>query len=117
MVVYIVILLAICASIFLEWNKNSLTLKARNNGDLLAEAVKESKKETLRSLKGCFLKSLFGDDSDLVAVTKILYAEYLFEVTSDSNEAMSLLQEVISSRDLSEELRQLARLKHMFCIE
>ena len=40
----IVILLAICASIFLEWNKNSSTLKARNNGDLLAQAVKESEK-------------------------------------------------------------------------
>ncbi len=112
----IVILLAICASIFWEWNKNSSTLKARNNGDLLAEAVKESENGDLTKLEGLLSKeSLFvGPSSDLVAVTKILYAEYLFEITGDSNEAMSLLQEVTSSRDFSEELRQLARLKHMF---
>ena len=58
----IVILLAICASIFLEWNKNSSTLKARNNGDLLAEAVKESEKGDLILLSpGCSSTDMFSD--------------------------------------------------------
>ena len=110
-----VFLAVICASVAYEWRKNSEISRAKSNGDLLSVALDESQKGNLEQLL-----DLLSDDSpylrpskDLMAVTKLYYAELLYSIDNDPIESMNVLEEIFSSESISSALRQLAKIKYL----
>ena len=98
-IIALVVLATLCISIAYEWRKNSEISRAKKNGDLLALALEKSQKGNLEELL-----DLLSDNSpylrpstDLMAVTKLYYAELLYNIDNDSSESMSVLKEIFSN--------------------
>lgn len=114
-IIALVVLATLCATIAYEWRKNSEISRAKSNGDLLTLALEKSQKGNLEELL-----SLLSDNSpylrpssDLMAVTKLYYAELLYNIDNDSSESMSVLKEIFSNESISTTLRQLAKIKYL----
>ena len=114
-IIAFVVLVALCASIAYEWRKNSEISRAKSNGDLLTLALEKSQKGNLEELLG-----LLSDNSpylrpskDLMAVTKLYYAELLYSLDKDPIESMNVLEEIFSNESISTTLRQLAKIKYL----
>ncbi len=114
-IIAFVVLATLCASIAYEWRENSEISRAKTNGDLLTLALEKSQKGNLE-----VLLELLSDNSpylrpssDLMAVTKLYYAELLYNIDNDSSESMSVLKEIFSNESISTTLRQLAKIKYL----
>ena len=114
-IIAFVVLAALCASIAYEWRKNSEISRAKSNGDLLTLALEKSQKGNLEELLGLLSDSspYLRPSSDLMAVTKLYYAELLYNIDNDSSESMSVLKEIFSNENISRTLRQLAKIKYL----
>ena len=114
-IIAFVVLATLCASIAYEWRKNSEISRAKSNGDLLTLALEKSQKGNLEE----FLDLLSDNSpylrpsSDLIAVTKLYYAELLYNIDNDASESMSVLKEIFSNESISTTLRQLAKIKYL----
>ena len=111
----VLVLGSITASISYELVKNAEYTRAKKNGDLLSVALKEAESGNMEEIT-----ALLSDNSkylnpgnDLVAITKLIYAEYISAVEYQLAEARSILAMVYNSENVSQELRELARAKHM----
>ena len=114
-IIAFVILATLCASIAYEWRKNSEISRAKSNGDLLTLALEKSQKGNLEELIGLLSDNspYLRPSSDLIAVTKLYYAELLYNIDNDSSESMSVLKEIFSNESISTTLRQLAKIKYL----
>ena len=114
-IIAFVVLATLCASIAYEWRKNSEISRAKSNGDLLALALEKSQKGNLEELLGLLSDNspYLRPSSDLMAVTKLYYAELLYNIDNDSSESMSVLKEIFSNESVSTTLRQLAKIKYL----
>ena len=114
-IIAFVVLVALCASIAYEWRKNSEISRAKSNGDLLTLALEKSQKGNLEELLGLLSDNspYLRPSSDLMAVTKLYYAELLYNIDNDSSESMSALKEIFSNESISTTLRQLAKIKYL----
>ena len=114
-IIAFVILATLCASIAYEWRKNSEISRAKSNGDLLTLALEKSQKGNLEELLGLLSDNspYLRPSSDLMAVTKLYYAELLYNIDNDSSESMSVLKEIFSNESISTTLRQLAKIKYL----
>ena len=114
-IIAFVVLVALCASIAYEWRKNSEISRAKSNGDLLTLALEKSQKGNLEELLGLISDNspYLRPSSDLMAVTKLYYAELLYNIDNDSSESMSVLKEIFSNESISTTLRQLAKIKYL----
>jgi len=114
-IIAFVVLVALCASIAYEWRKNSEISRAKSNGDLLTLALEKSQKGNLEELFGLLSDNspYLRPSSDLIAVTKLYYAELLYNTDNDSSESMSVLKEIFSNESISTTLRQLAKIKYL----
>ena len=114
-IIAFVVLVALCASIAYEWRKNSEISRAKSNGDLLTLALEKSQKGNLEELLGLLSDNspYLRPSSDLMAVTKLYYAELLYNIDNDSSESMSVLKEIFSNESISTTLRQLAKIKYL----
>ena len=115
-IIAFVVLATICATIAYEWRKNSEISRAKSNGDLLTLALEKSQKGNLEELLDLLSDNspYLRPSSDLMAVTKLYYAELLYNIDNDSNESMSILKEIFSNESISTTLRQLAKIKYLF---
>ena len=115
-IIAFVVLATICATIAYEWRKNSEISRAKSNGDLLTLALEESQKGNLEELLDLLSDNspYLRPSSDLMAVTKLYYAELLYNIDNDSSESMSVLKEIFSNESISTTLRQLAKIKYLF---
>ena len=114
-IIAVVVLATICATIAYEWSKNSEISRAKSNGDLLTLALEKSQKGNLEELLGLLSDNspYLRPSSDLMAVTKLYYAELLYNTDNDSSESMSVLKEIFSNESVSTTLRQLAKIKYL----
>ena len=114
-IIAFVVLVALCASIAYEWRKNSEISRAKSNGDLLTLALEKSQKGNLEELLGLLSDNspYLRPSSDLMAVTKLYYAELLYNIDNDSSESMNVLKEIFSNESISTTLRQLAKIKYL----
>ena len=114
-IIAFVVLATLCASIAYEWRKNSEISRAKSNGDLLTLALEKSQKGNLEELLGLLSDNspYLRPSSDLIAVTKLYYAELLYNIDNDSSESMSVLKEIFSNESISTTLRQLAKIKYL----
>ena len=114
-IIAFVILATLCASIAYEWRKNSEISRAKSNGDLLTLALEKSQKGNLEELIDLLSDNspYLRPSSDLMAVTKLYYAELLYNIDNDSSESMSVLKEIFSNESISTTLRQLAKIKYL----
>lgn len=114
-IIAFVVLATLCASIAYEWRKNSEISRAKSNGDLLTLALEKSQKGNLEELLGLLSDNspYLRPSSDLMAVTKLYYAELLYNIDNDSSESMSILKEIFSNESISTTLRQLAKIKYL----
>jgi len=114
-IIAFVVLATLCASIAYEWRKNSEISRAKLNGDLLTLALEKSQKGNLEELLGLLSDNspYLRPSSDLIAVTKLYYAELLYNIDNDSSESMSVLKEIFSNESISTTLRQLAKIKYL----
>ena len=114
-IIAFVVLAALCASIAYEWRKNSEISRAKSNGDLLTLALEKSQKGNLEELLDLLSDNspYLRPSSDLMAVTKLYYAELLYNIDNDSSESMSVLKEIFSNESVSTTLRQLAKIKYL----
>ena len=114
-IIAFVVLATLCASIAYEWRKNSEISRAKSNGDLLALALEKSQKGNLEELLVLLSDNspYLRPSSDLMAVTKLYYAELLYNIDNDSSESMSVLKEIFSNESISTTLRQLAKIKYL----
>jgi len=114
-IIAFVVLATLCASIAYEWRKNSEISRAKSNGDLLTLALEKSQKGNLEELLGLLSDNspYLRPSSDLMAVTKLYYAELLYNIDNDSSESMSVLKEIFSNESISTTLRQLAKIKYL----
>ncbi|MFL2806237.1 MAG: hypothetical protein ACJ0BI_04455 [Paracoccaceae bacterium] len=114
-IIVFVVLVTLCASIAYEWRKNSEISRAKSNGDLLALALEKSEKGNLEELIDLLSDNspYLRPSSDLMAVTKLYYAELLYNIDNDSSESMSVLKEIFSNESISRTLRQLAKIKYL----
>ena len=114
-IIAFIILATLCASIAYEWRKNSEIFRAKSNGDLLTLALEKSQKGNLEELIDLLSDNspYLRPSSDLMAVTKLYYAELLYNIDNDSSESMSVLKEIFSNESISTTLRQLAKIKYL----
>ena len=114
-IIAFVVVATLCASIAYEWRKNSEISRAKSNGDLLTLALEKSQKGNLEELLGLLSDNspYLRPSSDLIAVTKLYYAELLYNIDNDSSESMSVLKEIFSNENISRTLRQLAKIKYL----
>ena len=114
-IIAFVVLATLCASIAYEWRKNSEISRAKSNGDLLTLALEKSQKGNLEELLDLLSDNspYLQPGSDLMAVTKLYYAELLYNIDNESSESMSVLQEIFSNESISTTLRQLAKIKYL----
>ena len=114
-IIAFLVLATICATIAYEWRKNSEISRAKSNGDLLTLALEKSQKGNLEELLGLLSDNspYLRPSSDLIAVTKLYYAELLYNIDNDSSESMSVLKEIFSNESISTTLRQLAKIKYL----
>ena len=114
-IIAFVVLATLGASIAYEWRKNSEISRAKSNGDLLTLALEESQKGNLEELLDLLSdnSAYLRPSSDLMAITKLYYAELLYNIDNDSNESMSILKEIFSNESISTTLRQLAKIKYL----
>ena len=114
-IIAFVVLATLCASIAYEWRKNSEISRAKSNGDLLTLALEKSQKGNLEELLDLLSDNspYLRPSSDLMAVTKLYYAELLYSIDNDSSESMSVLKEIFSNESVSTTLRQLAKIKYL----
>ena len=114
-IIAFVVLATLCASIAYEWRKNSEISRAKSNGDLLTLALEKSQKGNLEELLGLLSDNspYLRPSSDLMAVTKLYYAELLYNIDDGSSESMSVLKEIFSNESISTTLRQLAKIKYL----
>ena len=114
-IIAFVVLATICATIAYEWRKNSEISRAKSNGDLLTLALEKSQKGNLEELLDLLSDNspYLRPSSDLMAVTKLYYAELLYNTDNDSSESMSVLKEIFSNESVSTTLRQLAKIKYL----
>ena len=114
-IIAFVVLATICATIAYEWRKNSEISRAKSNGDLLTLALEKSQKGNLEKLIDLLSDNspYLRPSSDLMAVTKLYYAELLYNTDNDSSESMSVLKEIFSNESVSTTLRQLAKIKYL----
>ena len=114
-IIAFVVLATVCASIAYEWRKNSEISRAKSNGDLLTLALEKSQKGNLEELLDLLSDNspYLRPSSDLMAVTKLYYAELLYNIDNDSSESMSVLKEIFSNESVSTTLRQLAKIKYL----
>ena len=117
-IIAFVILVTLCASIAYEWRKNSQISRAKSNGDLLTLALEKSQKGNLEELIDLLSDNspYLRPSSDLMAVTKLYYAELLYNIDNDSSESMSVLKEIFSNESISTTLRQLAKIKYLLLL-
>ena len=117
-IIAFVVLVALCASIAYEWRKNSEISRAKSNGDLLTLALEKSQKGNLEELLGLLSDNspYLRPSSDLMAVTKLYYAELLYNTDNDSSASMSVLKEIFSNESISTTLRQLAKIKYLLLL-
>ena len=111
----ILVIISIGASASYELVKNAEYGRAKKNGDVLSEALKEAESGNIEEIR-----ALLSEDSkylnasnDLVAITRLLYAEYLSRIDDKLREARSIFVKVYNSDNVSSELRELAKAKHM----
>ena len=114
-IIAFVVLVTLSVSIAYEWRKNSENSRAKSNGDLLTLALEQSQKGNLEELRGLLSDSspYLRPSSDLMAVTKLYYAELLYNIDNDSSESMSVLKEIFSNESVSTTFRQLAKIKYL----
>ena len=114
-IIAFVVLATLCISITYEWRKNSEISRAKSNGDLLTLALEKSQKGNLEELLDLLSDNspYLRPSSDLMAVTKLYYAELLYNIYNDSSESMSVLKEIFSNESVSTTLRQLAKIKYL----
>lgn len=114
-IIAFVVLATICATIAYEWRKNSEISRAKSNGDLLTLALEKSQKGNLEELLDLLSDNspYLRPSSDLMAVTKLYYSEFLYNIDNESSESMSVLQEIFSNENVSTTLRQLAKIKYL----
>ena len=114
-IIAFVVLATIFATIAYEWRKNYEISRAKSNGDLLTLALEKSQKGNLEELLDLLSENspYLRPSSDLMAVTKLYYAELLYNIDNDSSESMSLLKEIFSNESISTTLRQLAKIKYL----
>ena len=114
-IIAFVVLATLCASIAYEWRKNSEISRAKSNGDLLTLALEKSQKGNLEELLDLLSDNspYLRPSSDLMAVTKLYYAELLYNIDENSSESMSVLKEIFSNESISTTLRQLAKIKYL----
>ena len=114
-IIAFVVLATLCISIAYEWRKNSEISRAKSNGDLLTLALEKSQKGNLEGLLDLLSDNspYLRPSSDLMAVTKLYYAELLYNTDNDSSESMSVLKEIFSNEGVSTTLRQLAKIKYL----
>ena len=114
-IIAFVVLATLCASIAYEWRKNSEISRAKSNGDLLTLALEKSQKGNLEELLDLLSDNspYLRPSSDLMAVTKLYYAELLYSIDNDSSESMSVLKEIFTNESISTTLRQLAKIKYL----
>ena len=114
-IIAFVVLATLCASIAYEWRKNSEISRAKSNGDLLTLALEKSQKGNLEELLDLLSDNspYLRPSSDLMAVTKLYYAELLYNIDNDASESMSVLKEIFSNESISTTLRQLAKIKYL----
>ena len=114
-IIAFVVLATLCASIAYEWRKNSEISRAKSNGDLLTLALEKSQKGNLEELIDLLSDNspYLRPSSDLMAVTKLYYAELLYNIDNDSSESMGVLKEIFSNESISTTLRQLAKIKYL----
>jgi len=114
-IIAFLVLATICATIAYEWRKNSEISRAKSNGDLLTLALEKSQKGNLEGLLDLLSDNspYLRPSSDLMAVTKLYYAELLHNIDNDSSESMSVLKEIFSNESVSTTLRQLAKIKYL----
>ena len=117
-IIAFVILVTLCASIAYEWRKNSQISRAKSNGDLLTLALEKSQKGNLEELIDLLSDNspYLRPSSDLMAVTKLYYAELLYSIDNDSSESMNVLKEIFSNESISTTLRQLAKIKYLLLL-
>ena len=114
-IIAFVVVATLCVSIAYEWRKNSEISRAKSNGDLLTLALEKSRKGNLEELLDLLSNNspYLEPSSDLMAVTKLYYAEFLYNIDNDSSESMSVLKEIFSNESISTTLRQLAKIKYL----
>ena len=114
-IIAFVVVATLCISIAYEWRKNSEISRAKSNGDLLTLALEESQKGNLTKLLDLLSDNspYLRPSSDLMAVTKLYYAEFLYNIDNGSSESMSVLKEIFSNESISTTLRQLAKIKYL----
>ena len=114
-IIAFVVVATLFVSIAYEWRKNSEISRAKSNGDLLTLALEKSQKGNLEELLDLLSDNspYLRPSSDLMAVTKLYYAELLYKIDSDSSESMSVLKEIFSNESISKTLRQLAKIKYL----
>ena len=114
-IIALVVLATLCATIAYEWRKNSEVSTAKSNGDLLTRALEKSQKGNLEELIDLLSDNspYLRPSSDLMAVTKLYYAELLYNIDNDSSESMSVLKEIFTNESISTTLRQLAKIKYL----
>ena len=111
----ILVLVSITASISYELMKNAEYTRAKENGDLLSVALIEAESGNMKEITALLSENskYLNPSNDLVAITKLIYAEYISNEENQLAEARSVLAMVYNSDNVSQELRELARAKHM----
>ena len=114
-IIAFVVLATLCISIAYEWRKNSEISRAKLNGDLLTLALEKSQKGNLEELLDLLSDNspYLRPSSDLMAVTKLYYAELLYNIDNDSSESLNVLEEIFYNESISTTLRQLAKIKYL----
>ena len=114
-IIAFVVVATLCASIAYEWRKNSEISRAKLNGDLLTLALEKSQKGNLEELLDLLSDNspYLRPSSDLMAVTKLYYAELLYNIDNDSSESLNVLEEIFYNESISTTLRQLAKIKYL----
>ena len=114
-IIAFVVVATLCASIAYEWRKNSEISRAKLNGDLLTLALEKSQKGNLEGLLDLLSDNspYLRPSSDLMAVTKLYYAELLYNIDNDSSESLNVLEEIFYNESISTTLRQLAKIKYL----
>ena len=114
-IIAFVVVATLCASIAYEWRKNSEISRAKSNGDLLTLALEKSQKGNLEELLGLLSDNspYLRPSSDLMAVTKLYYAELLYNIDNDPSESLNVLEEIFYNESISTTLRQLAKIKYL----
>ena len=114
-IIAFVVVATLFVSIAYEWRKNSEISRAKSNGDLLTLALEKSQKGNLEELIGLLSDNspYLRPSSDLMAVTKLYYAELLYYIDDEPSGSMSVLKEIFSNESISTTLRQLAKIKYL----